>query len=116
VLQADRAAIASDGQDLSIIDVMIVDARGRVVPDADNLLRFEVKGPGKIIGVGNGDPSSHESDKASERHAFNGCAQVILQAARAKGTIELVANSPLLKSARVKIKTKPGQSAQAALP
>ena len=32
------------------------------MPDAGNLLRFELKGPGKIIGVGNGDPSCHEPD------------------------------------------------------
>jgi beta-galactosidase len=105
-LQPDRTTINSDGQDLSIVDVAIVDARGHVVPDAGNLLRFELKGPGKIIGVGNGDPSCHQADKANERTAFNGYAQVIVQAGRSKGTIELTATSPTLKSASVKIKTK----------
>jgi beta-galactosidase len=33
---------------------------------APTLVKFEISG-GKIIGVGNGDPSCHESDKRDER-------------------------------------------------
>ena len=80
------------------------------------LIHFELKGPGKIIGVGNGDPSSHEPDKASERRAFNGFAQVIVQSVRNAGTIELTATSPTLKPATVKIKTKADKTLEAALP
>jgi len=101
---------------LSIIDVAIVDARGDVVPDAGNLIRFELNGPGKIIGVGNGDPSSHQADKANQRAAFNGYAQVIVQASRNKGTIELIATSPTLRSASVKIKTKKDKTPEDVLP
>ncbi len=115
-LQPDRTVISADGQDLSIIDVSVVDAQGRVVPDADNLIRFELKGAGKIIGVGNGDPSSHEADKASERHAFNGFAQVIVQANREVGRIELTANSEGLRTTGVKIKAVAEKEAQAVLP
>jgi beta-galactosidase len=61
-LSPDRAAIHADGQDLSIITVAIVDAAGRTVPTANSLVSFELTGPGKIIGVGNGDPISHEPD------------------------------------------------------
>jgi beta-galactosidase len=42
--------------------VAVTDAQGRIVPIADNLVSFEISGGGKIIGVGNGDPSSHEAD------------------------------------------------------
>ena len=115
-LQADRTAIASDGRDLSVIDVSVVDARGRVVPNADNLVRFALNGPGQIIGVGNGDPSDHESDKATERRAFNGYAQVIVQSTQDSGTIELIANSPILKSASVKIKTRRDRWPQEVVP
>jgi len=33
-----------------------------VVPTADNPVQFSLEGPGRIIGVGNGDPSCHEPD------------------------------------------------------
>ncbi|MBK8045032.1 MAG: hypothetical protein IPK21_21715 [Haliscomenobacter sp.] len=42
------------------MNVHVVDAQGREVPTANDLIRFSIKGPGRIIGVGNGDPSSHE--------------------------------------------------------
>jgi beta-galactosidase len=61
-LAPGRTIINPDGEDLSIITVAVTDEQGRVVPVAENLINFEIKGPGKIIGVGNGDPSSHEPD------------------------------------------------------
>jgi beta-galactosidase len=115
-LQPDRSDITADARDLSIVDVSIVDAKGRAVPDADNLVQFELKGPGKIIGVGNGDPSSHEADKASERHAFNGYAQVVVQSGREPGMIQLVANSSKLNSATLKIKSEASRSPLSVLP
>jgi beta-galactosidase len=115
-MSPDRSTISADGRDLSIIDVSIVDDNGEVVAFANNLVRFEINGPGKIIGVGNGDPSSHESDKASERRTFNGFAQVIVQAARNSGTIELIANSPTLKPAKLKIQTKADKYPEPVLP
>jgi beta-galactosidase len=61
-LAPDRAAIAADGEDAAVITVSVADTQGRVVPVADNAVDFELEGPGRIIGVGNGDPSCHEPD------------------------------------------------------
>ncbi len=62
-LTPDRATINADGEDLSIITVAVQDEHGRVVPVASNLIRFELSGPARIVGVGNGDPSCHEPDQ-----------------------------------------------------
>jgi len=61
-LAPDRFAIDADGRDVSVVAVSILDARGRVVPLASNPVKFALDGPGRILGVGNGDPSSHEPD------------------------------------------------------
>jgi beta-galactosidase len=61
-LHPDRPAIDADGEDISIITVAVVDEQGRVVPVASNPISFELEGPGRILGVGNGNPSSHEPD------------------------------------------------------
>jgi beta-galactosidase len=61
-LAPDRKTINADGQDVSVFTVSAVDAQGRVVPVAQNKVNFSVEGAGKIIGVGNGDPSCHEPD------------------------------------------------------
>jgi len=99
----DRQTIAGDGEDLAVITVAILDRKNRLVPLADNEVSFTLGGPGKIIGVGNGDPSSHEPDKASQRKTFNGFAQVIVQAQKQPGDIILSARSPGLQTATVKI-------------
>ncbi|HEV2224189.1 MAG TPA: beta-galactosidase GalA [Candidatus Acidoferrales bacterium] len=62
-LTPDRQTIDADGEDVAVIAVEILDDKNRVVPIAANEVTFELTGPGKIIGVGNGDPSSHEADK-----------------------------------------------------
>jgi beta-galactosidase len=65
-LVPDRPTIKADGADVSVIAVNVNDAPGRMVPTATNTITFEITGPGKIIGVGNGDPSSHEADRYVE--------------------------------------------------
>ncbi len=99
----DRANLTSDNQDLSVVQVQILDAKGRVVPTASNLVKFSLKGTGRIAGVGNGDPSSHEPDKASRRSAFNGLCMALIQATHSKGEIVLTASSPGLKPATLRL-------------
>ena len=65
-LTPHRATIKADGEDVSVVTVQVNDSQGRMVPTASNPITFEVAGPGKIIGVGNGDPSSHEPDQFVE--------------------------------------------------
>lgn len=65
-LTPHRAAIKADGEDISVITVQVNDSERRFVPTANNEIAFAIEGPGRIIGVGNGDPSSHEPDKYIE--------------------------------------------------
>ena len=66
-LMSNCSAIKADGEDVSVITVAVNDAKGRLIPTANNEITFSLLGPGKIIGVGNGDPSSHEPDKYVEQ-------------------------------------------------
>jgi len=47
---------------VSVVTVEVTDKKGLHVPTANNEIVFSIKG-GKILGVGNGDPTSLESDK-----------------------------------------------------
>jgi beta-galactosidase len=98
-LTADRTKLAADNADLSVVNVAVIDAQGRVVPTASDKLTFTLSGPAKLIGVGNGDPSSHEPDKASSRSTFNGVAQAIVQTTTKGGKIKLKAEAAGLKTA-----------------
>jgi beta-galactosidase len=106
IASADRTNIKGDGSDLSFVKFTIVDNKGVIVPNADNLVKFGLSGAGFIAGVDNGDPTSHASFKASERKAFNGLCLAILQSNGKKGTITLKATSPGLKPATVVISAR----------
>ena len=100
-IQADRDTIAADGCDLSILTVSAVDDAGRAVSDAGNHVGFEIAGPGRILGVGNGDPSSHEPDRARARKLFSGLCQLLVQSVDGQpGEIAVRANSAGLALAR----------------
>jgi len=101
ILVPDRRTIKADGTDLSFVTVKVVDKNGTVVPAADNLIKFDVTGPGWIAGVDNGNQISHESFKASQRKAFHGMALAIVQAKRTSGHIVLKATADNLAPASI---------------
>jgi len=105
-LSSDCNTLKADGCDVAVIRVAIQDAKGRVMPTANNLVRFSIEGQGRIIGTGNGNPSSHEPDKASQRMAFNGYCLVLVQTNKQAGEIRLKALSETLKGNDVVIKVK----------
>lgn len=92
-LVADRSDLRADGEDTALVRVEIRDAQNRLVPITDNLVDFELSGPARLIGVGNGDPTDQAPDKASSRKAFGGLALAILQTTQAAGAITLTARS-----------------------
>lgn len=102
-LTPDRSSIKADGADLSFITVDLLDADGNIVPHADNLIHFEIKGNALIAGVDNGNPLSHEPFKANYRKAFNGKCLVLVQAGKEAGNVVLSATSEGLKSAETHI-------------
>ena len=110
VLTPDKTILLADGKDATVVNISITDEKGREVPTANNLIAFTISENAKIIGVGNGDPSSHEADTCKEgnwqRSAFNGKCQVIIQAGKNVGDIKLEAKSNGLKSGAVLLQLK----------
>lgn len=104
-----KTTILADGKDLTVLNITVLDREGREVPDADNVIKFNLAGDGKIIGVGNGDPSSHEPDKCMEgawqRSLFNGKCQVIIQSGTKPGMIKFEAKATGLWSGGTDIQT-----------
>ena len=101
VLLPDRRVIKADGSDLSFITVRVEDKNGILVPAADNLIKFEISGPGTIAGVDNGNQISHEPFKAKQRKAFHGMALAIVQSKQQRGRIVLKATADNLAAASV---------------
>jgi beta-galactosidase len=110
-LTAARTTLRADSEDLTPIEVDVLDAQGRIVPTADNPVTFKVSGAGHVAGVGNGDAGDHDPDKADYGHAFNGKCLVSVGAEGKTGSIQLTATSPALKSATLRLRAvKPSKA------
>ncbi len=77
--EAYRDYVCDDGQDVVILNCAVVDGNKREVATADNHLYFDIEGDGVLLGVGNGNPNSHESDVLPERDLFAGKCQAIIR-------------------------------------
>jgi beta-galactosidase len=92
-LTRDRSSIIADGQDLAYVTVQLVDGNGIPNPKAENMVKFEIQGPGSIVGVGNANPVSLESYVQPQRKAWQGRCMVIVKSNHQKGKIILKASS-----------------------
>ena len=88
--QHDQPVLKADGDDLAFVTVSLTDADGNLIPDANDQLRFEVKGAGSFKAVCNGDATSLEPFTQPTMRLFSGQLVVIVQAARQQGTATLI--------------------------
>lgn len=101
-LSADRDRIAAGRRDVAHVTVAVIDANGLIVPTAENEIAFGLKGMGRVIGLDNGRPDSHESYQGISRKAFGGLALALLQSPT-PGAMLLAASSPGLKPATTEL-------------
>ena len=80
VMTGTGTSLVLDGQDAALVRATIVDGNGQTVRSASQNVTFSIlSGPGRIIGVGNGNPSCHEPNKATWRSAYHGLARAVVQ-------------------------------------
>lgn len=103
---ADRTEIKADGQDLSYVTIKLIDKNGVRNFKSEDLLNFEIEGPGKIVAVANANPRSLESYEASQRKAWRGRAMVVIKSTRKPGIIKLKIKSNDIKTSIININTK----------
>ncbi len=105
-LVPDRKTMTANGEEVILVTVSVLDSMGRVVPYADNRIMFAASGAGVVAGVGNGDPSDHDPDRAANRKAFHGLCLTVIQAKETGGKITVTATAPGLKSASLALSAK----------
>ena len=105
-LTPDRRWIAADGEDLSYINVRIVDKDGNPLPADSREIRFKVSGAGSFRAVANGDPTSLESFQEPHMHLFSGQLTLIVQSAKHEGTIKVEATANGVKAAECFIRVE----------
>lgn len=96
-LSCDREQMSADRRSVAHVVVELVDDSGRTVPTADDEITFTVDGPVRLIGLDNGNPTSHESYKGTSRKAFNGLCLAIVQSGTQAGNVRIQASAPQLR-------------------
>ncbi|NUS75798.1 MAG: DUF4982 domain-containing protein, partial [Streptomyces sp.] len=109
-LTADRKSVAADGRSLVFVTAEIVDARGVVVPDAEDLIAFEVKG-GSLAGLDNGRQESAERYQAATRTAFRGKALAVVRAGTEPGALKVTARAEGLRTGTATLHSTPARRA-----
>ena len=104
-LTVDRPTISTDRSDLANVTVEITDDSGNVLPDATNMVHFELIGPGELAAVGSGAPNVMESFQQPKHTTWHGRCLVIIRPKGDSGKITIKANADGLESATVVVKT-----------
>jgi hypothetical protein len=107
----------ADGKDVALVTASVVDAAGKVVPDAVSVT-FSVSGPGEVYGVGNGDPANLTPDKVGQKDlpyggiwvipTYSGLVRAIVSSvADRPGEVVVHATAAGLQAGEVSFTTKP---------
>ena len=102
---ADRNEVTANETDVIHCEISIVDSKGTYVPNANQMITFDVEGPARIIGVENGDILDLSPHKVNYRKTFNGKCLLLIESTDKAGTITITAESKGFKSDAVKIKS-----------
>jgi beta-galactosidase len=105
-LTPDRTEIKADGQDLSFVQIEVVDKNGNLQPNADELVTFTLTGAGTIAGLGNANLDSTEPFQGTQCHVYHGKAMIVLRASEQPGTLDLKAKSSGLSPAETTLPTE----------
>jgi beta-galactosidase len=109
-LTADRTSLAADGRSLVFVTADVVDARGVVCPDAENLITFDVAG-GSLAGLDNGREESAERYQATTRTAFHGKALAVVRSGSKPGALKVTARAAGLRAGTATLRTTHARSA-----
>jgi beta-galactosidase len=86
--------------------VELLDENGVRNPTAENLVSFELSGPGQIVAVANSNPMSSESFQQPRRKIWKGRCLVIVKSGKEAGEIVLTAKTEGLTESQLTIISK----------
>ncbi|WP_260741575.1 sugar-binding domain-containing protein [Tunturiibacter lichenicola] len=113
-LSADRVTLNADRRDAAHVTIEVQDSNGRRVPTANHAVTLQIHGEGRLLGMDNGDPENHEDYKSAQHSAFNGLCLALIGASDRAGDIEILASSPDLAQATLRLATQRSKSSTTA--
>jgi beta-galactosidase len=106
VLSTGAKKLSPGWDNVAFVRAKIVDAKGIEVPRADDLISFQISGPGVIAAVDSANNLSHEPFQATERHAFEGECAAFVKATATSGKIKITASADGLESGSLTLQSR----------
>ena len=105
-LTADRTQMCADGQDLVYVTVEVVDAKGRVCPQAATPLTVQLTGPATLAAFGNADLRETDGVQDNRHPAWHGRAQLIVRATHKGGKARVTVTAEGLHSGTITLNSR----------
>lgn len=96
-VKSEKATMKAGDHALAYVQIDVLDARGRLVPDAVSDIRLSIDGPAKLIGLGSGNPRAAGSLQAADAKTFAGRAIAILRSTGRPGAVRVEVSGTGLK-------------------
>lgn len=103
VMTSDKETLLADGRDIAFVEISTVDVNGIPVGNARNLIRVEVSGAGRLVGLDNGDSTDYDSYKGDNRRLFSGKLLAMIESTLEPGEITVRAYSEGLENAGLRL-------------
>ena len=105
VLSVDRTELWADGKDMCFVTVETLDDQGNKVENAADYVEVSLEGPGRILGMDNGDSTDYDDYKTNVRKLFSGKLLVVVGTTGEAGEIRVRVKGRGLKSAELTLQT-----------
>lgn len=102
-VSADRNILYADGEDLCFVTIGTEDALGYPVENAMDYVSVHVQGPGRLLGLDNGDSTDFDDYKCSCRKLFNGKLLAVIGTTDQTGEIKVLVQGEGLEGAVCKV-------------
>ena len=106
IMEADRAVLRGDGEDLCFLTISTVDKDGYPVENAMDYVEVAVEGAGRLVGMDNGDSTDYDAYKGNVRKLFNGRLLAVVASKTEAGEIRVTARAKGLQEASVTLQAK----------
>ena len=94
VLSAEDSALLANGEDMTFVTITMADDNGLPVDNAIDRVHVAVTGPGRLLGLDNGDSTDREGYKTTTRRLFSGKLLAMIGTTKEAGVIRVTVSSP----------------------
>ena len=105
-LVPDKTKLSANGEDVSQIELRLVDAKGVLVPNGATLCSVRVEGAGRLLSLDNGDQRDMTKLQEPSRKLNQGRAFMVVESSRESGPITVTVSAEGLPNTKLKLRAR----------